>query len=889
MYSFFANQSSGSQLDHEDLEQIDEFDLEEMDLKWQVAMISMRLKKFYIMTGRKLHFDANEPEEFKALVTLDGEGIDWTPHAEDEKENFALIDFSNSGSNTKVTSCSKECVESYTKLKKLYDEQREQLGDASIEIQAYTQALKKVEAQLVAYQQNQLWYEEKIRFMKIDLDDKTDVLTYHKKLLATAEKEKEELKTRLEKWQNSSKGLNKLLNSQMSVRDKVGLGYGDQIHEGILSYLNEVFQSVFNSRSSDTEDSPVNNRYAKGMHAIPPPMTRIYIPSRPDKEIDESQFTYGPKQSKPSESDTRSSDFNSCESNSSKETLEFMPEPVINEPKVVSQPKVWSNAPIIKEYESDSDDDCVSIPLKEQVQPKFFAFVNTNKHVKTSREIVKNQHTHSQSPKVNKKDLNGSMSKRVGLGYGFTRKVCFVCGSFSHLIRDCDYHEKRMAKQVGLNKKKVKSTVNTARASGTNNVNTTRQNPNGQVVPTSNVKKVNTVRPNVKDFRPRNNIYKSHSPFNKTFHKTTAPKANFVNQKVHTAGDKAVSAVEGIGKTAIKALTGCNWSSKRNYWTKDSKYNSRSYSRRNIHDGPQRALKNKGIIDSGCSRHMTGNKAYLVDYQDYNGGPVTFEGSKGYITGKGKGPTWLFDLDYLTDSMSYQPSSEAKKGGEKLNEDTGLKPNEEPIDQAHQIFLEELERLKRQEKEANDAAEALRKEFAQNTKDLLLQAGTARATSTNSVNTVSPPDSTASVFSTGGPSYPDQDDSQTSVLEDIYANPSNGIITNASYDDEGAVANFTNLETTVNASPIPTSRIHSIHPKTQILGDPTSAVQTKSKVNKTSRAHALVSYIQNQRRNNHKDFQHCLFACFLSQIEPKKISKALEDKSWVDAMQEELL
>ncbi|GKA31899.1 ribonuclease H-like domain-containing protein [Tanacetum coccineum] len=64
MYSFFANQSSGPHLDHEDLEQLDEFDLEEMDLKWQVAMISMRLKKFYKKTGRKLHFDAKEPVRF---------------------------------------------------------------------------------------------------------------------------------------------------------------------------------------------------------------------------------------------------------------------------------------------------------------------------------------------------------------------------------------------------------------------------------------------------------------------------------------------------------------------------------------------------------------------------------------------------------------------------------------------------------------------------------------------------------------------------------------------------------------------------------------------------------------------------------------------------------
>ncbi|GKB18834.1 ribonuclease H-like domain-containing protein [Tanacetum coccineum] len=258
MYSFFANQSSGPQLDHEDLEQLDEFDLEEMDLKWQVAMISMRLKKFYKKTGRKLQFDAKEPvgfdkakvecynchktwhftRECKSKGNQDSRRRDagYTGHSEDGQENYALMAYSNSGSDTEVTSCSKECKESYAKLKKLYVEQREQLGDANIEIQALTQALKKVEAQLVAHQQNQLWYEENIRFMKIDLDDKTDVLTYHKKLLAEAEKEKEELKAKVEKWHNSSKNLNILLTSQMSARDKAGLGSSD-IEEGPVRRL----------------------------------------------------------------------------------------------------------------------------------------------------------------------------------------------------------------------------------------------------------------------------------------------------------------------------------------------------------------------------------------------------------------------------------------------------------------------------------------------------------------------------------------------------------------------------------------------------------------------------------------------------------------------------
>ncbi|GJU17720.1 putative ribonuclease H-like domain-containing protein [Tanacetum coccineum] len=130
-------------------------------------------------------------------------------------------------------------------------------------------------------------------------------------------------------------------------------------------------------------------------------------------------------------------------------------------------------------------------------------------------------------------------------------------------------------------------------------------------------------------------------------------------------------------------------------------------------------------------------------------------------------------------------------------------------------------------------------------------------------------------------------------LEDAFDTLPNDRIFNGAYDDDkdvGAVADLNNIDNTIAVSPIPTLRIHKDHPKGQILIDPTLAVQTRGKIQKASLAQqALVSYIHKQKRTNYKDHQNCLFACFLSQEEPKTISQALQDESWVEAMQEELL
>ncbi|GJZ32134.1 putative ribonuclease H-like domain-containing protein [Tanacetum coccineum] len=123
----------------------------------------------------------------------------------------------------------------------------------------------------------------------------------------------------------------------------------------------------------------------------------------------------------------------------------------------------------------------------------------------------------------------------------------------------------------------------------------------------------------------------------------------------------------------------------------------------------------------------------------------------------------------------------------------------------------------------------------------------------------------------------------------IYDKSSEGIFEQASYDDEGVITDFNNLPDKVDVITNPTLRIHNAHPQSQILGDPNTPVQTRSSLKKITEAHALVSYIQAHQRSNHKDQQHCLFACFLSQFEPRKVTEALEDGSWVEAMQEELL
>nr|GEW22252.1 hypothetical protein [Tanacetum cinerariifolium] len=101
-------------------------------------------------------------------------------------------------------------------------------------------------------------------------------------------------------------------------------------------------------------------------------------------------------------------------------------------------------------------------------------------------------------------------------------------------------------------------------------------------------------------------------------------------------------------------------------------------------------------------------------------------------------------------------------------------------------------------------------------------------------------------------------------------------------EDVGAEADFSNLKTTITVSHIPTTIVHKDHPVTQIISDFSSATQTRSMTRMVKDQGGLTQI-------NNEDFHSCMFACFLSQEEPKRVHQALKDPSWIEAMQEELL
>ncbi|GJY68836.1 hypothetical protein Tco_0471818 [Tanacetum coccineum] len=229
--------------------------------------------------------------------------------------------------------------------------------------------------------------------------------------------------------------------------------------------------------------------------------------------LSKSSTNKGPQEPEPSVSDDRSSEYSTCQSNDSEGSIGTSSEhSVDSESENSSVPQeVYMSKPVTTKEKG------VSAPKSKEVEPSCVT------HIKTPRQQIKDQET----PTVNRKNWNGIKERELGEGCSFIKKKCFVCGSLSHLIKDCDYYEKKMARETEFKQQRVVNTGNgVARPVWTN---ADRINHANQFV--SRLVQLNAGRPNINSVRT--NINTSRTNIN-----SVQTRVNIVRQNVNSVRPK---------------------------------------------------------------------------------------------------------------------------------------------------------------------------------------------------------------------------------------------------------------------------------------------------------------------------------------------------------------
>ncbi|GJS18585.1 putative ribonuclease H-like domain-containing protein [Tanacetum coccineum] len=261
-------------------------------------------------------------------------------------------------------------------------------------------------------------------------------------------------------------------------------------------------------------------------------------------------------------------------------------------------------------------------------------------------------------------------------------------------------------------------------------------------------------------------------------------------------------------------------------------------------------------------------------------------------------PDWLFEIDALTRTMNYEPIVACTQSngfvGTKRSDNAGQARKEtEPVKYYILLPLWTVDppfsqNPKRSQDDGSKPSSGDGKKVDKDPRkdsESNDQEKEDNVNSTNNVNTVS------LIVNAAGINKVNAIGAKTSI--ELLVDPNMPALEDYSIfdfsrddEDDGAEADMNNLDTTIRVSPNLTIKIHKDHPLDQVIRDFQSAAQTRM-LSKNLKEHGFVSTIQ--QRTNHKDLQNCLFACFLSQEEPKKVIHALKDPSWIEAMQEELL
>ncbi|GJT30691.1 hypothetical protein Tco_0910966 [Tanacetum coccineum] len=358
LVALMKHQPNSPQLAHEDLQQIHPDDIEEMDLRWQMAMLTMRARRFLKNIGRKLTVNGNktinnknkersrrsvyvETSTSTALVSCDGlGGYDWSDQAE-KGPNYALMAYSSSSSDLEVSNysnCSKTCMETVKLLKYQNDQLLRDLEKSSLMVLGYKTGLELVEEKLEFYKKNESVYVEKINGLMWNIQVGEITIRELRKKLEKIQKEKDSIQFNVDKFKNASKSLDKLIDCQIVDNCKKGLGY-------------EKYNIVL------------------------PPYIGNFMPPTPDLSfIDLDEFVHKPLV----------------------ENIKF-------DEEVSKVVRKSGDSPIIEDWVSDSDEENVSQTKTEKktVKPSIakIKFVKPKQQEKTARKTVKQ---HSQSKRLSK-------------------------------------------------------------------------------------------------------------------------------------------------------------------------------------------------------------------------------------------------------------------------------------------------------------------------------------------------------------------------------------------------------------------------------------------------------------------------------------------------------
>nr|GEU85622.1 putative ribonuclease H-like domain-containing protein [Tanacetum cinerariifolium] len=932
IYSFFANHEIDQHLVYEDLDQMNKEEFEEYDLKHQMAMLSIKVHRFKKKHGRKIKFNGREnarntnheidqhlvyedldqmnKEEFeeydlkhqitmlsikeagkdrsdsKAMVVVNG-SIDWDKQTEGGNtkprslENFGMIagikiesdadseEFALMGLSTEVSipvTCPLCCDSKYKLIEKDYQGQREQLNDCVVDLKAHKNAVKILGKQIKCHQKNKLAYEEKIRVLSYELEEKSNILEYRQKLINQAAQEKQELMIKLEneianqaKWNNSGKNLYKLIGSSMSVRTKRGLGLNKYIGEGELGIDDSKF-SIFHTNSDKLEGQPIYNRFASvdQIKAVPPSLTGNYVPPSNIPDIDESQMVYGKKATDSSEIKTNDGSISQSNDSVLFDFSDRSSEPSTNDLQTCDS-SVECSQPNHSDHDSTDSISSVSAPASES---RDTIVIDCDKQEDFPSVYTSSIETDEKSSKTLCNKFWSFNKESYFKKHKFiASKSCYVCGSYLHLIKDCDLHEQRFAKR-------------NAEGKGILGRRPTEKPVNPNPVFAGQLEKA-------KD----RGIVDSGFSRSMSGNKDKLEDFEDFNGGELTFGG-STGKISGKGTIKTKTLVlfiknECLVLSK-DFPLPDPSMVILSIPRKhNLYTFSLNELALKGPLT--CLIAKASQTESTLWHRRL--GHVNFKNMNKLV--KGTGQAWMFDIDYLTDSLNYCRVSSTNltacsQGAtpsnavvpiidEATTQNDGTKSDHATTNADNLDELTKLQALQRKEQVGKEEADQLGLAFP--SLNLILgvgstpigssvSAGSTPPVSAGSTPLMSPYASPISADRhsisagkchvsagrrtgsacrpvsagrpTGSAGRPSGSAARTRVPADIHDGlkildcPKSGIFKSSSYDEDFSGPDANNLENSLNVSSTITKRIHNIHLTSQVLGDINSLVQTRS-------------------------------------------------------------